>query len=262
MRGENTMDKKRIAIILLGALAVVSAFADNATNTTSVPPVNVETEKPDRITITTLSGTVYERCKITRIEPDGISVMYAKGIAKIPFTDLPEEYQKEHGYDPERAEEYSHAAARSRADARQRQQELAQRAQQRAEYEAAHKEAMNSIKKSAVELTGRVSQITENGALIADAKMPHRYQEEIVTPGFRPMDGNRQFVTKTKYVSVANDYEPIFVIGAGSGFTDGAGWKATVYPAGTYKYTSVMGAGKTVKCFALSPEDALDNMIE
>ncbi len=255
------MERTYIPVILLGALVTLAAFGEDATDAATTPTANEANEKPDRITITTISGTAYERCKVTRVEPDGISVMYAKGIAKIPFTDLPESYRQEYGYDPARAEDYSRAAASARAAAWQRQQELAKRAKQRAEYEAAHRDAIEKIKESAIEIEGKVQQITDEGALVSDAVTPQRYQEEVVTPGFRPMDGNRRYVTKTRYLRIANEYEPIFVLGAGSGFTDGAGWKATVYPAGTYRYSTVMGAGKTVKCFALSPEGALDHLV-
>jgi hypothetical protein len=62
-------------------------------------PLNgrAQDERPD---ITTLNGTTYIRCKISRVEPDGISVFHSKGISKIPFPDLPEEMQKQYNYDP------------------------------------------------------------------------------------------------------------------------------------------------------------------
>jgi len=207
------------------------------------------------------NGKTYTNYKVSRVEPDGITLTHSSGITKLFFWELPPDIQKQYNYNPEKARTYNKQAQAQQAAAWARQQEMAKRAQQRAEYEAAHKEVMKNIKESATELVGEVSQITEDGALIRDARVPFRYKEEVVTPGYTPMNSNRRFVTKTKYISAAADYEPVFVIGGGRGFTDGAGWKATVYPAGTYKYTTVMGAGKTVKCYALTPEDALDNLL-
>jgi len=208
------------------------------------------------------NGKTYTNYKVSRVEPDGITLTHSSGITKLFFWELPPELQQKYNYDPQKARTYNKQAQAQQAAAWSRQQEMAKRAQERVEYEAAHKEVMKSIKGAATELVGEVSQITDEGALIGKAKVPYRYNEEVVTPGYTPMDGNRQFVTKTKYVSAADDYEPVFVIGGGRGFTDGAGWRAIVYPAGTYKYTTVMGAGKTVKCFALTPDDALDNMLK
>lgn len=212
--------------------------------------------------LTLPNGKTYQNYSITRTEPDGISIKHAAGITKLFFWELPQEMQARYNYDPEKARAYNTQARAQQAAAYAQQEAAAKKARARAEYEAAHKEVMDQIKKSAFEMAGEVSQITDGGALIRNARMPYRYKEEVVTPGYTPMNLNRQFVTKTKYVSVAEDYEPVFVINAGKNFTDGAGWKAVVYPAGTYKYTTVMGAGKTVKAFALSPETALDNMLK
>lgn len=219
----------------------------------------IEPACADNITLS--NGKIYTNIKVSRVEADGITITHAAGITKLFFWELPSEIQQKYNYDPEKAREYNKQAQARQAALAAKQREAAIRMQKQAEYEAAHKELMEKIKQSATELVGRVQQITEDGALITDAKVPYRYQVEVVTPGYTPMSSNRRFTTKTKYVSAAADYEPVFVLGAGSGFTDGAKWTATVFPAGTYRYTTVMGAGKTIKCYALTAGEALENML-
>ncbi len=251
-----TIRRLSFAILVATAIAV---FAQEEHDDS----VRQQQESPpdDRITIVTTSGTEYLNCRITRVEPDGISIMHSRGIAKIPFAELPEQFRDQYGYNPEQAAQYSRAAAQHRAAAAAERDEAARRARQRADHEASRRESLDTIKKTGIEIVGRIQQITDDGALISDAKTPQQYQQEVTTPGFRPMDGNRQFVTRTRYLPVSEEYEPIFVISAGRGRTDGSAWKATVYPAGTYQYTSVMGAGKTIRCFALTPEGALDYLM-
>ena len=48
----------------------------------------------------TLSSNKYEKCRITKVDPSAITVLHSKGIARIPFSDLPEEWQQKYNYDP------------------------------------------------------------------------------------------------------------------------------------------------------------------
>ena len=70
-----------------------------------------------RVDITTESGITYQDCKITRVEPNGISVSHAKGIAKIPFTDLPEEFRTRYNYSPTNAAAYTRSIEKQREEA-------------------------------------------------------------------------------------------------------------------------------------------------
>ena len=51
----------------------------------------------------------YGGYRIIRVEPDGISVRWPSGVAKIAFTELPAEYQKKYAYSPEVIAEYQDA---------------------------------------------------------------------------------------------------------------------------------------------------------
>jgi hypothetical protein len=66
--------------------------------------------------ITTLKGETFKKATVTRVEPDGITVTHAAGVAKIPFSDLPKEWQEKYGYDPQKAAE-SDAAVKAAAAA-------------------------------------------------------------------------------------------------------------------------------------------------
>ena len=210
--------------------------------------------------LTLSNGKVYSDYTITRVEPDGISIKHAAGIIKVYFWELPADIQQKYNYDAAKAQEYRQQSINRQAAIYAKQKEAAKRAQDWAEFEATYKDIKEKIRSSATELVGEVLQITDDGALISDAKVPYRYKEEVVTPGYTSMNSNRRYTTRTKYIPAAAEYEPVFVIGGGNGFTDGQSWTATVYPAGTYKYTPVSGGGKTVKCYALTPEDAFEHM--
>jgi hypothetical protein len=50
--------------------------------------------------ITTQEGVAYRHCKVTRIDPDGLSVTHSTGVTKILFEDLQKSLQQQYHYDP------------------------------------------------------------------------------------------------------------------------------------------------------------------
>ena len=70
--------------------------------------------------ITNLLGTVYTNVKITRVEPDGITVMHSGGIAKLFFQELSPDMQTRFGYDPSKARQYQASVQQARAQHNQR----------------------------------------------------------------------------------------------------------------------------------------------
>ena len=61
--------------------------------------------------IVTLKGTKYQNASVTRVEPDGLMVMHATGIVKVPFTELSEDLRQKYSYNPERAVEHARESA-------------------------------------------------------------------------------------------------------------------------------------------------------
>ena len=66
--------------------------------------------------LTTTEGKTYSDVKVTKVEPDGLSITHQTGTAKVPFIKLSEELRKKHGYDAEKAEAYQKEQARKRAE--------------------------------------------------------------------------------------------------------------------------------------------------
>lgn len=53
--------------------------------------------------ITTLTGKTYTNANVSRVDVDGITVLFTGGGSKIAFTNLPPDIQKKYGYDAEKA---------------------------------------------------------------------------------------------------------------------------------------------------------------
>jgi hypothetical protein len=53
---------------------------------------------------TTLKGKEYKNAKVSRVEADGVVLVYKSGVVKVYFDELPEQIQKRFGYDPAKAE--------------------------------------------------------------------------------------------------------------------------------------------------------------
>lgn len=70
-------------------------------------------------TIETAQGKIYQRCKIIKRDPDGISFSHSKGVAKVLFSDLSEPMRNALGYDAFKADAYEKEQAEARKEAEQ-----------------------------------------------------------------------------------------------------------------------------------------------
>ena len=61
--------------------------------------------------ITTLDGKTYRDCRVSRVFPDSVCVLWPEGGARIKFVNLPEPFRAKFGYDPERAAAFARAEA-------------------------------------------------------------------------------------------------------------------------------------------------------
>lgn len=82
-----------LMFILLGSMAIARCDAPKSGDSLG--------------TITTTDGKAYAGAKLAVIEPDGISIIYADGGAKIPFTSLSPDQQRQFGYDPDKGAWYA-----------------------------------------------------------------------------------------------------------------------------------------------------------
>jgi hypothetical protein len=183
--------------------------------------------------LTTLSGKIYRDYNVTRVEPDGLSVTHHDGVAKISFSDLSEDLRKKYGYDSSAASEY---ARRVKEEAT---------AYAAAKANAERDEAkLKKVRPLGVSASVVISQVLPDGVLgegtfFADA-------------GYKVHDeyGSREAGT-------FHGLGFIFVRTTTKGLADGETWSGTVWPAGTYRYGAVSGAGKTVRQYVTSPDQAL-----
>jgi hypothetical protein len=67
-------------------------------------------------TITTRTGKTYEGCRLDRAFPDGISIFYHQGVAKIFYPDLDPAFAASFGYNPQEAAKYAQEEAIRMAD--------------------------------------------------------------------------------------------------------------------------------------------------
>lgn len=67
--------------------------------------------------LTLTDGTVYKDVTVTKVEPDGLSIRHAIGLAKVPFVKLTKEQREKHGYDEAKAKAYAAAQAAKLRDA-------------------------------------------------------------------------------------------------------------------------------------------------
>src|SRR2546429_53320 len=67
----------------------------------------------------TVDGKEYKKATVSRLEPDGIVIIFSGGIVKLPFVELSPDVQTKYGYD-------SKAAAAYAAEENQRQVALQQ----------------------------------------------------------------------------------------------------------------------------------------
>ncbi len=74
-------------------------------------------------TIETAQGKTYERCKIMKRDPDGVSFSHSKGVAKVLFSDLSEPMRNALGYDAFKADAYEKEQAEARKAAMQAKRE-------------------------------------------------------------------------------------------------------------------------------------------
>ena len=72
----------------------------------------------------TTRGREYQKCRVLKVDPDGLTVTHNQGIAKISFTELDKSVQEKYGYEKEKADkfykEHEDAAKKRREEAKKR----------------------------------------------------------------------------------------------------------------------------------------------
>jgi hypothetical protein len=61
--------------------------------------------------ITTLDGKTYKDARVTDVEANGVHISFREGVVEVPFDQLPQELQRQYGYDPAKATELHNGIA-------------------------------------------------------------------------------------------------------------------------------------------------------
>ena len=234
----------------------------------SAPPVSeVTTEKtaeervehepkkgPDAYDKLTLrDGSVFEKCRVIRADPDALLVEHSRGMARLSLFELPASVQEEWGFDPFKATEYFKAETARQRELRwrmfwERQQYESEQAQQEDE-----QRLMATAAREWVPVEATVLKRLEGGSMVASCKrVTFKKTKTKSTLGFE-IDG------PPKRVLVPFGDGPIVLriaVSADSGEKSGSVWKGYVHPIseGQISYRS-RGQSFTAPAHAATPAE-------
>ncbi len=175
--------------------------------------------------IETLDGALYTNAKVTRIDPDGITIRWSAGIAKVPFESLSPELRDKYGYEPEKARQHKESLAAIASERRKMVQQQAT--------------VNREIKETTSTGWYKVVSIHHDYAIMT---------EQYYFPDAR----TGRLVTR----------DPIMVHGLPRNLVDGSRWEGALFSAGIGRYTTVLGAGKTVKRYATTRNEAASLLMQ
>jgi hypothetical protein len=194
---------KLILTFLLGALLGAAVFAESPTATFKQ--------------LRTLSGKEYTEVAVTGVLPNSIRFTHEAGAATVQLADLSPELQKQFGYDPAKAAEFSRRQAEADGANRDRTQMRANLAK-----------LEGLVRGSKLNVQLRIMQVLENGVLAHSSEV-----------------GAHDAVGR------------VFLVCDTYGKVDGGEVQGSIYFAGTHSYTTVAGARATVMKYATSAEKAV-----
>ncbi|MEX1049310.1 MAG: hypothetical protein WED15_07265 [Akkermansiaceae bacterium] len=194
----------------------------------------------------------YKNVTVTKVEPDGIRIVHESGVAKIQIEKLPEEIRTQLGLSDDAAKEH---------------REMLQEKREVALDFAKKQQALASKR---LIFTGNVFQVTDGGLLLRNVAYTDGTKEEKKVPykvkigGPTGLNPNARTTYETRYnsewvlkVRAFADW-PIFVGCDTSGYVDGSTFSSVVYQHGTFSYTNVQGATKTIPSYTTNPKAVLE----
>ncbi len=193
----------------------------------------------------------YKQVTITKVEPDGIRIIHESGAARIPYERIPDDLRTKLGMNQEVADAH-------RDMVKEQQQKVAE-----------HNQKQQVLQKSRLFFAGTVFQVTEGGVLLKGVSFSDGTKEEkkipyqVRTGGPSALHPDARVKTETRYktewVLKVRAFEnwPIFVECNTAGYADGDEFSSAVYTNGTYAYTNVQGARKTIPAYTTDPSKVL-----
>lgn len=199
-------------------------------------------EEPKMAELRTLDGKVYTQVIIRKTEPDGLSIIHESGTAKVAFENLSSELQRAHGYDPEAARK--HRLQRDLREDAVAKADLAAAAGRK--LDAANRNYIDAIVKSGIPVWLEVQQNPGGDWIMC------RWGR-ITSKPIYDKSGLSPKVVGAKRVRGPENESNIAVHGL-SHLADDAAWSGMVYPCGNVSYETVLGATRTLKQYATTPE--------
>ena len=170
----------------------------------------------------TRGGKEYKDIKVMAVEADGLKIMHAAGMAKIPYEQLPDDLQTKYAFDPAKA------AEKRVDDAKKRKIAAIE-----AEAEAMKKDLYKKAEATTIKVSGRVMQVLKDRVLLSGAQGV----DERLNQGGDIAGG---------IVCVLCSTEKL---------TDGIYINQKMYPVGRYRYTDISGATRLVPAYVTHIED-------
>lgn len=195
--------------------------------------------------ITTLLGKKYENIKVQQAEALSLRIIHSCGGATIPWSELSEEDRVRYGYDSDR--EAFELKARADGD-------------QLGPYTPENR----------INLVGRVFQVLDGGVLVEGGVTREVNNVKVSTrtvgkkqsynrTGHSVYGGQGQSTIETVEPYVSTEFSPVdgvfFIYCNTCRLVDGSPIKTSAYPKGTYQYTSVNGALRTVRAFSVHTDN-------
>ncbi len=217
-------------------------------------PASHPVSKGGAIQLTTLAGDTVTGT-FSRVEPDGIIVTTDSGIQRVSFTVLPDEIKQAYGYSPEAEEQLRQQRRQQQAAMIEKTRQHAQRTTQQFK-EIERQKAIEAFKQTGLNVTLKVLQVTQDGCLCSRRATV----EKIVTVTEKDPEDLLKIKVRTVNKRVLEPVEfsnDIFVIDIGRGMAGGQSWKGIIWRCGTYSFTTVIGAQRTLQAFSADPERAM-----
>jgi hypothetical protein len=232
----------------------------------------------------TVNGKTYQDVKVILVEPDAVTIMDSDGGARISLADMPADLQKKYGYDPvsaiaaaakrqadEAASDQALQVEKIKTEAAQAQQAAGmaqaqadadkaanERAQQRTK-DAAAQADLETKRKDALYLTGKVLQKLPKGYLVA-ATPPTPESENL--PDGMAVGPDGKWITTAQMLANGPNGVPylkeatIFLV-SNRDLVDGDSITLMlIYETGEFSYQNTLGAQATIRRYEELPPAA------
>jgi len=183
----------------------------------------------DKISFKTNDGIEIKDGTVTKVEPDGITVMHSAGAAKFLFSNLPSDIQSRFGYNSQKEAEYIAQSA------------VKKKAQQEMEVKAATPSIDQQIQASAIKAEVKVWVLAGDGAVCRVSRI-YRGQIRVLKDTLaNKIQNDKEYETKTVLL-VDENREYLFVVGLKDP-QENQLWTGELYACGKAKYVNPKSGG-------------------